>query len=486
MSATFRTRIFRLLLLFAAVPSVILTVLGYYLATETAPVGDPARPERSDQLQSYFIDILYDDINQTLARNETGDLAAGEGLDFAIRFDSAWQIVPPVLGSLPDEATEVLREAVRRQERGLVAIGPAFYQYVTRRTLSGDYSVGGVVHDSTLAALLEGARVSSATRAAERELHSTYIAFLGILFLTVTLIAIVGAYVFSSRVSHRLAEPVVALSRAAGRIAAGDFKQEVTVSAQDELGTLVASFNQMAAELDRTTARLTQTERVAAWRQVARRFAHELKNPLQPILVSLYRIEQQMAGTSEWARIQEPIRAAGEEVKHLTALAERFSSLAKLPPPRLETTDLRSLIGSVLELYIEKLKPFTFNVSVPDDPVVVMSDQAYLREALHNLLQNACDACRPGDRITVSLQCGRDTAEIVVADTGPGMDSTTLASARLPYFTTKPQGNGLGLAIVEKSMAELGGQLKVESTANQGTTVTIALPKGESGCRPES
>jgi len=128
MSSTFRTRIFRLLLLFAAVPSVILTVLGYYLATETAPAGDPARPERSDQLQSYFIDILYDDINQTLARNETGDLAAGEGLDFAIRFDSAWQIVPPVWGSLPEGATEVLREAVRRQERGLVANDPAFYQ----------------------------------------------------------------------------------------------------------------------------------------------------------------------------------------------------------------------------------------------------------------------------------------------------------------------------------------------------------------------
>jgi signal transduction histidine kinase len=117
---------------------------------------------------------------------------------------------------------------------------------------------------------------------------------------------------------------------------------------------------------------------------------------------------------------------------------------------------------------------------------VVVSDQAYLREALHNLIQNAIDACRAGDRITVSLDSAHNTAEIIVDDSGPGMDSTTLASARLPYFTTKPQGSGLGLAIVERSMAELGGQLKVQSTANQGTTVTIVLPRGESGCRPES
>jgi signal transduction histidine kinase len=123
---------------------------------------------------------------------------------------------------------------------------------------------------------------------------------------------------------------------------------------------------------------------------------------------------------------------------------------------------------------------------LPEKPVHVVSDAAYLREALHNLLQNALDACHDGDSLTVTLTIETEAFEITVADSGPGMDAATLASARLPYFTTKAKGNGLGLAIVERSMAELGGRLKVESRPNEGTRVTLILPGGERSCPPES
>jgi nitrogen fixation/metabolism regulation signal transduction histidine kinase len=327
--------------------------------------------------------------------------------------------------------------------------------------------------------ILEGARLISGTRSAERELRSKYIVFLGMLFLTVMLVAFVGAYVLSARVSSHLAEPITALSRAAAGIAAGDFQQQVSVSARDELGALVESFNRMAAQLDRITAQLTQTERVAAWRQVARRFAHELKNPLQPILVSLYRIEHQLTGTDQWEQVREPLQAAGEEVRHLTSLAERFSTLAKLPPPKLERLNLNDLVQSVFDLYAEKLRSFEPRLDLPADTTWVVTDAAYVREAVHNLLQNAIDACREGDRISVILARNETTAEVAVIDTGAGMDEKTLASARLPYFTTKAKGNGLGLAIVERSMAELGGQLRVESKPGEGTTVTLVLPLEE-------
>ncbi|MCX6834816.1 MAG: ATP-binding protein, partial [candidate division Zixibacteria bacterium] len=106
-------------------------------------------------------------------------------------------------------------------------------------------------------------------------------------------------------------------------------------------------------------------------------------------------------------------------------------------------------------------------------------------EAVHNLLQNAIDACREGDRISVILVRSETTAEVAVIDTGAGMDEKTLASARLPYFTTKAKGNGLGLAIVERSMAELGGQLRVKSKPGEGTTVTLVLPLKEQTCPRE-
>ena len=487
MSATFRSRVLRLLLLFAAVPSIILTVLGYYLAIDTGPAADRSQAASPEDIQSYFIDRVDADIQESLAKDAYDTTALAANLDFLIRLDSAGQRVESAMGSLSARAVDDIRSAVDRgQRRGLAPFDGGFNQFSARRLASGEILVGGVVHDSTFVRMIETARASSADRSAEKELRSRYVVFLGLLFLSVTLVAMIAAYFFSARVSHHLAEPVTALSRAAGKIAEGDFAQHVATEAKDELGALVASFNSMAAHLDQTTARLAQTERVAAWRHVARRFAHELKNPLQPILVSLYRIEQQLAETPQWEHIKEPLRAAGDEVRHLTALAERFSSLAKLPPPRLERFDLRALVASTLELYAEKTRSLLFTAQLPDRALMVTSDAAYIREALHNLLQNALDACRDGDKLTVTLASNDQTIGIAVADSGPGMDAATLASARLPYFTTKAKGNGLGLAIVERSMAELSGQLRVESHPGEGTTVTLVLPREEAVCPPES
>lgn len=231
----------------------------------------------------------------------------------------------------------------------------------------------------------------------------------------------------------------------------------------------------MARQLDQATTRLAQTERVAAWRQVARRFAHELKNPLQPLLVSLYRIEKQLADSPALSDIHEPLKAASEEIRHLTGLADRFSHLAKLPAPALEDLDLADLARSIVSLYQQQCVGRQLVLSAPAS-LRWRTDGTYLREALHNLLQNAIDATGEGGRIELSVTTDAERASITVRDDGAGMDANTLAQARLPYFTTKEAGTGLGLAIVEKSINELGGQVLVESRPGHGTTVTISLP----------
>jgi nitrogen fixation/metabolism regulation signal transduction histidine kinase len=231
--------------------------------------------------------------------------------------------------------------------------------------------------------------------------------------------------------------------------------------------------------LNQTAARLAQTERVAAWRQVARRFAHELKNPIQPILISLYRIEKQLINTDAYDNIYEPLKAASDELKHLTSLAERFSSLAKLPEPSMERVNLSEIVLSVAALYEEQMKAYRFEYLSAEKDIFGIVDPAYLREALHNVIQNAVDASREGDRIILKLAVENGRIEISLQDFGEGMDTETVASARLPYFTTKEQGSGLGLAIVEKSVSEMGGGLHVESIKGQGTTVCISLPQRE-------
>lgn len=479
MALTFRSRIFRLLLLFAAVPSIVLTVVGYYLASDPLPLTSPETVSGTNELREYFYNILYEDISLSLDSQLTQGNNSTNNLDFIVRIDTIGTFNPDNL--LPVKVQERLLLEILNSKEGLFEVDKQFYQYAVKDVSdpTGGHIVGGIIHDSSLALMLGTAYQRPSPTDSQNELRATYVLFLGILFLVVILIMIVAAYIFSSRVSQNLAEPVAALSQAANLIAAGDFKQNIKLAASGEIGTLILNFNRMAAQLDQVSMRLLQTERVAAWRQVARRFAHELKNPLQPILVSLYRLEQQLSTTEVWSQVEEPLRAAREEVQHLTELAERFSTLAKLPPPSIQRVDLTKLTESTAILYREKLTPYEFVLNLPPDSIHVQTDAGFVREALHNLLQNAIDACQPGEKIELKLAQLSETIELSLCDSGSGMDRATLDSARLPYFTTKSKGNGLGSAIVERSMAELGGQLRVQSTKGTGTEVTLIFRLGD-------
>ncbi len=130
----------------------------------------------------------------------------------------------------------------------------------------------------------------------------------------------------------------------------------------------------------------------------------------------------------------------------------------------------------MVELYREQLDNFDFSLNLPTEIVQARIDPTYFREAVHNLLKNAIDASRPGGRIVLSLTLQAQLVNISVRDFGAGMSPETMRSARMPYFTTKDKGSGLGLAVVEKTISELGGQVLIDSKPNHGTTVSILLP----------
>lgn len=476
---SFRSQVFQLLLLFAAVPAIALTIFGYYLVVQTQLNEQPSKNFNLKQLTDYYNELLFADIELAADKYVRDAILPSATLDYLLLIDGdADDQVTSVLSpdSLSDSVIRLIVSAAELRSQGLVAAGNQHYQFVRRQMPDGRTMLAGLIHDSSFSDLLEGMRQETTSRSISQELRSSYIMFIGGLFFSVTLLTILAAYFFSARVSRSLANPLTELSEASRRIAAGNYTQVVTATGEGEIGHLIDNFNQMTRRLESATTRLAQTERVTAWRQVARQFAHELKNPLQPILVSLYRIEQQLGDSHDLELIREPLRAASEEVKHLTELAERFSQLAKLPPPKLEPVALAQLLRSVIELYTQQLEPFDFETTLPATEITIPADRNYLREAMHNLLRNSIDACKPGDKIMVQLQTTGDHVEIIVGDTGSGMDEKTLLSARLPYFTTKKKGTGLGLAIVEKSISELGGQLKVVSQPGSGTTVTISLP----------
>jgi nitrogen fixation/metabolism regulation signal transduction histidine kinase len=477
MTSSFRARLFRLFLLFAVIPTLLVTALGYYLLFSVRQSSPSAHSASANELSRYYNELLYDRINRQIVLYSAGGSTLATSLDFLFVVEAGR--TSRIIGTdrvLPDRAVSEIIKAAAERPRGFIEWSGNFYQYGARSLSSGRIAYGGLTHSAEFASLLETVRSDLAARSTVPEMQAQYIYFLAALFVILLLITYAAASLLSSRISRNLARPLTELSDASRRIAEGDFKQTVTPAGTGELQVLISNFNEMARKLDQTTAQLAQSERVAAWRQVARRFAHELKNPLQPILVSLYRIEKQVVDTDAYDRIYEPLKAAADEVKHLNNLAERFSQLAKLPPPAMAELDLKEMCLSISELYRDKLASYSFTTDLPETPLVVRTDPSYVREAVHNLLQNSIDASREGGRIHLAIEVADREVHLSVADTGAGMDAETLASARLPYFTTKEKGTGLGLAIVEKSINELGGRLVIESSKGHGTRVTIVLP----------
>ena len=478
MESPFGKRLFRLFLLFSMVPAVLIAALGYYLASQQSVTSSADEPLRLTDFAGYYNDYLFERINMTVLAYTDG--ADSEGfLDFVI----------PLSDSLAQHedylATEVHKGIFPKKEiataafdrsQGFVEWRGRYYQYVRIELPDGSDLVGGLIHDESYTALLDSIQANYASVSSRHTLATNYLYFLAAIFAILAATTIGLAYYFAARISRNLASPLTELSRASNRIAGGDFDQRVEVGGVGEVALLIDNFNQMARQLKIITTQLAQTERVAAWRTVARRFAHDLKNPLQPIMVSLYRIEKGLKESGQYNQMIEPIQAASEELKHLTELADRFSQLAKLPEPNVKRTDVTELLSSMSSLYKEQLVGYDFQYEPWSEPVTADLDATYFREVLHNLILNAVDASNSGGKITLRLRHETNHLIVQVQDFGCGMSEETISSARIPYFTTKEKGTGLGLAVVEKIISELEGNLNIDSSEGKGTTVTITLP----------
>ncbi len=474
MESPFGSRLFRLFLLFALIPSLLLILLGYYLAVQPGLNDTDATRDIVPALNDYYSARLDSATVATLAVQI--DTILPPNLDFLLVFvgDSLrYSSFPP--DSLAGVQSQLVRCIDANRHSGGVTVGDRLYQFAGY-SRGDSLFVGGIAHTPGLSHILMAYQQTHAAAATEKGLRTRYAVFLALVFGVVALVALGLAYALSRRLARHLSQPLTQLSEATGRIAAGEYGQTVPPQGVGEIRNLIENFNRMTGQLQSTTARLVQTERIAAWREVARRFAHELKNPLQPIAVSLYQIRQKLTGTPAYDSVAEPLEAVTEEVRHLTDLAQRFSNLAKMPEAKLERHDLTAVISSIIELYREKMAPYEFCTETPVHPVMVRLDITYFREAIHNLLQNSVDATPPGKRISLRLYTDYSSAFIEVADEGEGMTDHMIDSLPIAYFSTKPHGTGLGMTIVHQAVAEHRGSIMTASSKKAGTTITIRLP----------
>ncbi len=288
------------------------------------------------------------------------------------------------------------------------------------------------------------------------------------------------ALLLSVLLAQRITAPVAELVHASRQIADGHLGYRIPARGDDELARLSEAFNQMAASLHEHRERLVQAERVAAWRELARRLAHELKNPLFPLQLSIENLRRARqvnpAGFSEV--FEEGTATLLAELEELKRIVARFSDFAKMPRPEPEPTDLRALLEKTARLYEGRIRQenVALSLRVPPEPVVAYADPQLLGQALGNLVLNALDAMPGGGRLDLRAFCENGRAVVEVADTGQGLTEEERQRLFTPYYTTRQHGTGLGLAIVQSVVADHGGRITVESEPQKGTRFRIELP----------
>jgi two-component system nitrogen regulation sensor histidine kinase NtrY len=219
---------------------------------------------------------------------------------------------------------------------------------------------------------------------------------------------------------------------------------------------------------------------VAAWREVARRLAHEIKNPLTPIQLSAERMRRHFADASAGARglVDECTDTIVGEVESLKGLVDEFSQFARMPSPRTVPSDLHQLITDTIALYDGIFSDVQIERRFAPDVPLVRLDPEQIRRVVINVVDNAIEAMERRGRIVVETHrdVPNNIVRLVVADNGPGIPAAEREKLFLPYYSTKRRGSGLGLAIVRRIIAEHGGSIEVGDNTPRGTRFTIELP----------
>jgi nitrogen fixation/metabolism regulation signal transduction histidine kinase len=297
-------------------------------------------------------------------------------------------------------------------------------------------------------------------------------------------------------VSRSVVRRVSALAGATRQVASGDLSIRVAEIPMDEVGALGAAFNRMLGEVETSRNRIEYLSRLASWQEMARRLAHEIKNPLTPIQLAVQEVHRRLVGLPEEHRklLDIALEIVEAEVGTLRRLVTEFSQFARLPESHIEASDLRDFLAD-LEREVVARGDFFLDLAaaqvpanlslefvIPNGPAPLAFDAQMLRRVAVNLIRNAAQACHAvGGKIRVSAKRVSDGYELCFDDDGPGVPAQTRAQVFEPYVTTKDDGTGLGLAIVKKIVMDHRGDVEMLVSPTGGARVRISLPAEAKG-----
>jgi len=304
----------------------------------------------------------------------------------------------------------------------------------------------------------------------------------------VALAALLIGLLLSWWVSQRITRPVEELANGAREVAAGRWDTKIDVSGGDEIGQLAGAFNEMTGTLAAQKEKLVQTERVAAWRELARRLAHELRNPLFPLQITVENLQRaRQLGPQQFQEVfSEATATLKAELANLNSIVGRFSDFSKMPAPEFSKVNVNETLREAVRLFEPQFtavgKPHIATEYFLSDALPeIDGDADLLHKAFQNLVLNAMDAMPAGGTLSLRSSDAGDAVRLEISDTGKGLTPEECSRLFTPYYTTKQLGTGLGLAIVQSVVADHHGAISVSSEEGRGTTFRIELPKRQSG-----
>lgn len=295
------------------------------------------------------------------------------------------------------------------------------------------------------------------------------------------IVLVIAAAWVANVLAGGMTRPLRRLEEALQRVAEGDLETRVAPSGASELQHLGLRFNAMTGRLAAAREALAEAEREATWREVARRLAHEFKNLLTPMSLSLHRLRRRsdLVPAEHREAVGESLGSLGQGVDDLTRLAEQFSQYARLPEPRFEPVDLRALASGAAQLHEPERQ--VVKVIAGPDPVWVMADRLLLSRAVHNLLLNALEASPQGGTVEVRVADEGGEAILEVLDRGSGLPPDVSDRLFEPYVSTKRRGSGLGLSLVRDIVGQHRGSVTLENREGGGARARIVLPSMGTG-----
>jgi nitrogen fixation/metabolism regulation signal transduction histidine kinase len=322
-----------------------------------------------------------------------------------------------------------------------------------------------------LKAVVTAAQMREVLDLRESELRrSLLLAFLA-LYAPMLLVSLAAGWYLA----HRITAPLAELSIGVKQLAAGKWEHRVAIRSPDEIGQVSAAFNQMVEDLRRRQEQVLALEKMAAWREIARVLAHEIKNPLTPIQLMVRQIQDEYKGQDENYRqtLAEGCRIIDEEIEQLRQLVREFSDFARMPELHPAPAQLNELATEVAKLYSQQPVELQLDPALPK----FNFDWEAMRRVLINLVENAMQASST-TKVTLRTSHAPNEIALSVEDTGPGIAPENLARIFEPYFSTKKSGMGLGLAIVKRIIEEHGGYISVQSDLGHGSRFICKFSNG--------